>query len=463
VSCLLGVGALGLDGGVGARFVSGDREQVFLLPPDMRDWLPESDLAWTVIDAVGQLDLSGFEAAYRADGRSRPPYDPAVMVALLLFAYCDGVRSSRQIERRCERDVAYRVVSGNLRPDHATIARFRVRHRQALAGVFTQVLRLCAQAGLLRVGLVALDGTKMAAPASPGQNRTREQLDAEIAEVAGQVEAMLAEAERVDADEDAAHGSARGDEPPAGLMSRQARLERLRAAKDRLDAEHAASQAAQEQRQMDWQARRAAGGKVGRPPGDRPPAGKRARERVNVTDPDSRSQVTSNGLVQGYNAQAVVAAGQIIVATDVQSSPADNIALHPMIAAAQAEVEAATGGAQRIRGVLADAGYGGRRNLTQPSEVTLLVSTSSGRTSTVTGPPRHPAVAAMHQRVRSRTGRRLMRRRGGRVEPVFGQIKNRLGNNLHHRGLEAARAEWRLIATSHNLAKYWRATALQPA
>jgi transposase len=445
------------------RFVSGDREQVFLLPPDMRDSLGESDLVWTVIDAVAQLDLSEFEAAYRVDGRSRPPYDPAVMVALLLFAYCDGVRSSRQIERRCERDVAYRVVSGNLRPDHATIARFRARHHPALAGVFTQVLRLCAQAGLLRVGVVALDGTKMAAPASPGQNRTREQLDVEIAEISGQVEAMLAEAERVDAAEDGAHGPARGDEPPPGLRSRQARLERLRAAKDQLDAEHATSQAVQDQRQADWRARRDAGQKVGRPPAARPPAGKRARERVNVTDPDSRSQVTSNGYLQGYNAQVVVAAGQIIVATEVQSSPADNTALHPMIAVARAEVAAATDGGQTIRGVLADAGYGGRTNLTQPTGVTLLVATSSGRTSTVTGLPRHPAVAAMHERVRSRPGKRLMRRRGSLVEPVFGQIKNHLGNNLQHRGLEAARAEWRLIATSHNLAKYWRATTPSPA
>ena len=446
-----------------ARFVTGDREQVFLLPPDMRDWLPESDLAWTVLDAVGQLDLSGFEAAYRADGRSRPPYDPAVMVALLLFAYCDGVRSSRQIERRCERDVAYRVVSGNLRPDHATIARFRVRHRDALAEVFTQVLRLCAQVGLLRVGVVALDGTKMAAPAAGGQNRTGEQLDAEIAELAGQVQTMLADAERVDAAEDAAHGPGRGDEPPPGLRSRQERLERLAAAKARLDAEAAAAQAAQDQRRADWQAQRAAGQKVGRPPAAGPPAGRRARLRVNVTDPDSRSQLTGRGYLQGYNAQAVVAAGQIIVATDVQSSPADTLALHPMITAAQAEVAAATAGGQRIRGVLTDAGYGGKTNLARSTEVTLLVATTSGRTADVTGPPRDAAVAAMERRVHSPTGRRLMRRRAGQVEPVFGQIKNRLGNNLSHRGIDAARSEWRLVATSHNLLKYWRAATADPA
>jgi len=202
---------------MGYSFVTAERDQGFLLPPDIRDWLAESDLVWTVLDAVGQIDLSAFRAAYRADGRSRPAYDPAMMLGLLLFAYCDGVRSSRQIERRCERDVAYRVLSGNLRPDHATIARFRGRHRAALAGVFTQVLRLCAEAGLVRVGLVALDGTKLRGNASGFANRSRAQVEAEIGELTESLESMLADAERIDADDDATYGSSRGDEPPAEL------------------------------------------------------------------------------------------------------------------------------------------------------------------------------------------------------------------------------------------------------
>lgn len=445
------------------RFVSGDRDQVFLLPPDMRDWLPESDLAWTVIDAVAQLEVSEFDSAYRADGRSRPAYDPAVMVALLLFAYCDGVRSSRQIERRCERDVAYRVVSRNLRPDHATIARFRARHRPALVGVFTQVLRLCAQAGLLRVGVVALDGTKMAAPASARASRTGAELDADIAAVASQVEAMLAQAEQTDAAEDAEHGSDRGDQPPPGLASRQARLTRLQQAKAELDAHEQAEQARQDEVRAAWEAERAAGRRpVGRPPGTQPPKGQRSRARVNVTDPDSRPQKNHRGFVQGYNAQAVVGGGQIIVAADVQSSPSDSSALHPMLDQAQTQL-AAAGVTTPIRGALADSGYGGKDNLSRPRPITLLVGTSSGRTKTVTTPPRDPHVAAMARRTTSPAGRRLFRRRAGMVEPVFGQIKNRLGNNLNHRGLEAAKTEWTLITTSHNLLKYWRATTPAPA
>ncbi len=440
------------------RFVGGDQDQAFLLPPDMRQWLPESDLVWTVLDAVDQLDLTQFRLAYRADGKARPAYDPAMMVALLLFAYCDGVRSSRQIEQRCQRDVAYRVVSANLCPDHATIARFRSRHRQALAGVFTHVLALCAQAGLLRVGVVALDGTKMAAPASGQANRTGAEVDAAIAELSGQVEAMLTQAEQTDLAEDAEHGPARGDEPPSGLASRQARLERLQRAKADLDAHAQAEQARQDQAREQWQADRDAGRPVGRPPAATPPKGSRTRERVNLTDPDTRSQKNHRGFVQGYNAQAVVDAGQIIVAADVQSSPSDVAALHPMLEKARTQL-AAAGASTPIRGALADSGYGSKDNLAHPSPITLLVGTSSGRTTSVKkNPPRDQHVAAMRQRTTSPAGRRLFRRRAAIVEPVFGQIKNRLGNNLNHRGLDAVKNEWTLIATSHNLLKYWRAT-----
>src|SRR4249920_2510461 len=169
--------------GVGFNFIAAERDQSFLLPPDMREWLPANHLAWFVIDVVDQLDLTGFRRAYRTDGHGRPAYDPAVLVALLVYAYCTGLRSSRVIERRCTEDVALRVLAGGLCPDHVTIARIRSRHADTLAAVLVASLRLCAEASLVRVGVVALDGTKMAADASLDANRTLEFLDRQIADI----------------------------------------------------------------------------------------------------------------------------------------------------------------------------------------------------------------------------------------------------------------------------------------
>ncbi len=160
------------------NFRRAQRDQPFLLPPDMRAWLPDDDLVWLVLDAVAQVDLSAVTAVYRSDGQGRPAFDPEMMVALLLHAYCQGVRSSREIERRCYREVAFRVIAGGWQPDHATIARFRVRHQAGLESVFTEVLRLCAQVGMVSLALLAVDGTKIAADASWSANRTLEQLDA---------------------------------------------------------------------------------------------------------------------------------------------------------------------------------------------------------------------------------------------------------------------------------------------
>jgi transposase len=186
--------------GMAQNFIVYDCEQELLLPPSLREWLPEGHLAWFVVDCVAQLDLSAFYSSYRADGHGRAAFDPAMMVALLLYAYAVGERSSRQIERRCEHDVAFRVIAANQRPDHATVARFRARHQAALGELFTQVLALCAKAGLVRVGLIAVDGTKMHADAADRANRSFADIAAEI----------LAEADAVDAAEDAQHGDARG-------------------------------------------------------------------------------------------------------------------------------------------------------------------------------------------------------------------------------------------------------------
>src|SRR5271170_7669312 len=191
------------------NFIACDRDQVLLMPPSLRDWLPEDHLAWTILDAVSEMDLGAFYGAYRSDGHGRPAYEPSMMVALLLYAYANGTRSSRGIERSCSEDVAYRVIAANRVPDHSTIAEFHRRHQAALADVFTGVLSLCAQAGLVKVGLVAVDGTKVHANASHHNNLDYERL----------AKAILAEAERIDSEEDELYGDARGDELPEQLRT----------------------------------------------------------------------------------------------------------------------------------------------------------------------------------------------------------------------------------------------------
>jgi transposase len=211
------------------NFIACDREQVWLLPPSVRDWLPEDHLAWTVLDAVDELDLTGFYSAYRADGHGRPAYEPSMMVALLLYAYARGNRSSRRIERSCVEDVAYRVIAGNLVPDHSTIAEFRARHEDALAELFGGVLGLCARAGLVSVGVIAIDGTKVLANASHERNVDYRQL----------AERILAEADRIDREEDELYGEARGDELPEQLRTAEGRRAALRRAKQELEREQA--------------------------------------------------------------------------------------------------------------------------------------------------------------------------------------------------------------------------------
>ena len=212
---------------MGARFIGVDREQVFLLPPSVCDWVPEGHLVWTVLDAVGELDLSAFYAVYRVDGHGRPAYEPSMMVALLMYAYARGNRSSRGIERACVEDVAFRVVAANLVPDHSTIAEFRCRHERALSEVFSGVLSLCARAGLASVGVVSIDGTKMSANASMNANRDYVQI----------ARAILREAAEIDQREDELYGDARGDELPEHLRTREGRRRALREAKERLQRE----------------------------------------------------------------------------------------------------------------------------------------------------------------------------------------------------------------------------------
>ena len=300
-----------------------DRDQRFLMPPSIDEWVPEDHPVRFVVDAVSLLDLSAFEAKYRLGGTGRRAFDPEMMVGLLLWAFSNGVYASRGIERRCESDVMFRFVTGNEVPDHATIARFRQTHEDALRGLHAQVLAMCAQVGLVRVGAVFLDGTKLGAAASKSQNKSMEWLDAEIAEW------FRAAGEADDRDDDE-FGDGRGDETPADLARREARRASLEAARDHLEAEQAA---------------KGAKTRTGR---DR---------RVNVTDPDSALLPTQGGgWVQGYNAQAVATADRVVLATSVCAETADSTQLLAMIEAVGVELDAAgiaeevgTGGCQELR------------------------------------------------------------------------------------------------------------------
>jgi transposase len=233
---------------VSQNFLSPQRDQPLLLPAVMREWLPEDDLVFVVLDAVAALDLGGFRRRYRADGHGRAAFDPEMMVALLLYGYCQGERSSRVIERRCVRDVGYRVITGGLHPDHATIARFRARHQAALGGLFSRVLRLLAAEGMVSLGLISLDGTKLAGNAAQEANRTLPQIGR-----------LLAEAAAADAAEDARYGDAPGEPTPRTLARRAGRRQRLARARDRLAAEDRARRDAQRAKQEAWDAAAAAG------------------------------------------------------------------------------------------------------------------------------------------------------------------------------------------------------------
>ncbi|MDP3714327.1 MAG: transposase [Mycobacteriales bacterium] len=434
----------------------------------MRDWLPADDLVWLVLDAVEQCDLSAFTAAYRSDGQGRPAYDPALMVALLLFAYCHGVRSSREIERRCQRDVAFRVIGGGHRPDHATIARFRERHEAALATVFTEVLRLCAEAGMLRLALLAIDGTKVAANASWSANRTEEQLTTELAaELAAVSEAMLAEAGAVDAAEDAEHGRDRGDELPPQLQSRAGRIARLTEARDRLATERQGVVDAQQAKIDAWQARKDSGKpRPGARPGPIPPqvltsAGK--APRANSTDPQARTVKTKHTLLVGYNAQAVVTADQVIVGATVMQKEVDRNLLHPVLDVTREQLTAA-GVRAKLNTVVADSGYVTEEAfaLAHEHKIRLLAPLAKDtRKMRDGGDPaggqdlqRRPETARGQRRLRHHRGRADYRQRGRTVEPVFGQLKTRQNmTRFSRRGHTAVTSEWHLACAAHNLLK----------
>jgi transposase len=432
------------------------RDQTFLLPPDLREWLPADHLAWFVLDVVDQLDLDPFLAAYRADGHGRAAYDPRMLLGVLLYAYCTGIRSSRQIERRCHEDIDFRVLAANATPDHVTLARFRVRHEQALAGLLVQSLRLCAAAGLVRLGTVALDGTKLAANAAAKRNRTTEELQTRIE---AEVKRMLDQAAQTDQREDQEHAATRVAVVPAELTSRSGRLARLREAKARLDAEAAQRQRTYDERVAATIARTQA---AGRPP----KASYRYRPRneaprpdatANTTDPDSRRIHLRHGSVQGYNAQAIATTDQLIVAAALTQASNDLQQLAPMLTQLTGTL-AAVGISDRPEVLLADSGYWSIANLTtvpdaMPDAPELLIAPAKhareGKPRKDGGPSASRSTGlrqAMAAKLTSPDGKARYKLRKQTIEPVFGQIKELRGaRRFQRRGLRACTAEWHLL------------------
>ena len=363
--------------GVAVNLRCGDVDQLMLMPPSVRDWLPEDHLAFFVLDTVAELDLVGFYAAHRADGRGGSVYDPAMMLGVLLYAYATGERSSRRIERRLVEDVAFRVVAANQQPDHATLARFRARHQDVIAALFGQVLGLCVKAGLVDAGVVAIDGTKIAANASFFANRKQDALIAEMSELGDAAheiaKQILDEAEAVDAAEDEEHGDSRGGELPAEWAGGRDRRARIRAALDELESQKSRDY---EARMAERAKKEAALGKKLTGPKPKQDAARRSRpRRANTTDPHSRIMAQeSKGVMQGYNAQAAATADQIVLAAEVTVGTNDQPHFVPMATAvAENLTDAAHDG--KVGTFVADAGYWTGANGTADVGAQVLIAT----------------------------------------------------------------------------------------
>src|SRR5438034_6354606 len=390
-------------------------EQLFLLPPALRDWLPEGHLALFLSDVVDELDLSPIFSTYEeGDGRGQPPFHPAMMVKLLLYAYCMGKPSSRKIERVTYEEIPYRVLAANQHPDHDSLAEFRKRHLKALASLFQQVLKLCQAAGLVKLGHVALDGSKIKANASKHKAMSYERMSEAEQKLEQEVAQLLAHAQAVDASEDRQYGPGRrGDELPAELAQRETRLKKIRQAKRALEqeaqaraeqqAEAARARIAERQRQEQQTGQKAKGPSPQVP--DPEQACPEPKAQRNFTDPDSRimKDGATKSFAQAYNAQAVVTEGpaQIIVAWGVTQAAADAEQFVPMVE----QVTANTG--QPPAAVLADAGYFSERNLTAPSLAGMALyvppdrQTHGGR---ATGRSRSPIAEQMRATLRSAEG-----------------------------------------------------------
>lgn len=419
-------------------------EQDLLLPPSLRDWLPENHLAYFVSDLIDHLDLSAITAVYEDEDRGYPPYHPVMLTKVLVYGYCVGVCSSRRIQRRLLEDIPFRVLAAGNEPDFRTIADFRKRHLTALQGFFEQVLHLARELGAARVGRVALDGTKIKANASKHKAMSYQRMGEKQRQLREEVKALLAEAEATDAAEDAEYGAdRRGDELPAELQRRESRLRRIREAKRVLEARAKDAAAA-----------------AGQPSDAATPDPK---AQYNFTDPESRIMKGPDGFVQAYNAQIAVNAQQLIVGQAVTQETNDKKQLIPMITI----IEQQSGDTPTQ--LLADAGYCSDANLAVVADTPIdaYISTRKqkhGERPGRPGPcPRGPLpttatrVDRMSRKLHTKAGAAVYAARKAIVEPVIGQIKQARGfRQFLLRGIEKVQGEWSLVCTTHNILKLYR-------
>ena len=416
-------------------------EQDLLLPPSLRDWLPEDHLAYFVSDVVDALNLSAITTVYEKEDRGYPPYHPVMMTKVLVYAYCVGVFSSRRIARRLLEDIPFRVLAAGNEPDFRTIADFRKTHLTALQGFFEQVLQMARDLGATRVGRVALDGTKVKANASKHKAMTYKRMGEKQRQLRAEVKQLLAQAEAADAAEDTEYGvDRRGDELPAELQRRESRLTRIREAKRVLEARAKAEAAA-----------------AGEPSDTAKPDPK---AQYNFTDPQSRIMKGPDGFVQAYNAQVAVDEQQLIVGQAVTQQTNDKKQLLPMITIIEEQ-----SGATPTQ-LLADAGYCSDENMAAIADTTIdpYISTRKQKHGERPGPcPRGPLpktatrVDRMSRKLHTKAGAAVYAMRKAIVEPVIGQIKQARGfRQFLLRGFEKVHGEWSLVCTTHNILKLYR-------
>jgi transposase len=443
------------------------------MPPNMNDWLPEDHPVFFVRELVGRLDLSAIYVAYADAAKGGyPPCDPRMMTGLILYAYCQGVASSRKIERATHESVPFRVIAGDQHPDHDTIAEFRKRHLEALSGLFLQVLDICREAGLGKLGHIALDGTKVRANASKHKAMSYGRMKKKRAEIEAEVKELLARAEAVDAEEDAKYGKGkRGDEIPEELRFRKTRLAKIEEAMAALEAEAKAEARAKraeiaerekERREKEERTGKGTPGRKPKEPSDKP----EDKAQRNFTDPESRimKDGATKSFEQCYNAEAAVDAGsQVIVAADVTQEANDKKQVVPMVEQVKSNACGAPGK------LSADSGYFSKENVEYLNSegVDAYIATGRQKHGRRPPPPRGPIPKSatvkdrMARKLRTKKGRETYSKRKSSVEPVFGQIKDARGfRRFLLRGLDAVRAEWRLICLTHNLLKLFRSGGL---
>jgi transposase len=432
-------------------------DEAQLLPPCVEDYVPKDHLSRLIVALVREsLDLSAIGGSYKSE-LGQPPFDPRLMTALLLHGYASGLYSSRRIARACVERADFMMIVAGDAPDFRTISEFRRRHLSALAALFVQVLRLAEKAGLVKLGHVALDGTKIKANASKHKAMSYARMKTREAELAAEVDRWLKAAEAADAEEDRLYGEARGDEMPAWVADKQKRLEKIRQARAELEAEARAAAEAEQRRRDQAEAQRVAEGrkKNGKTPAP-PKAEPDGKAQRNFTDPESRILKTKDGYIQGYNAQAAVDAGaQIIVAHGLTPSTSDQDQLVALIDGIEDNL------GRKPREASADAGYCSETNLAALADRQIGAYIATGRAKHPGDAKRKiagPLAKAMRNKLKRAGWRSRYRLRKQTVEPVFGQIKQARGfRQFLLRGIEKVTAEWALICTAHNLTKLARA------